>query len=122
MAEIKPDNDTFGRVLSIQSHCVHSIVGNRSAVFALQTLGFDVDPINSVQFSNHTGYLNGFRGQVLAGDQLDQLIQGLRMNGILSTYTHLLTGFVHSISVLEKVSFFATLGNYSNSFVLYEKP
>lgn len=44
-----------GRVLSIQSHTVHGYVGNKAAVFPLQILGFDVDPINSVQFSNHTG-------------------------------------------------------------------
>jgi len=44
------------RVLSIQSHVVHGYVGNKSAVFPLQLHGFDVDFINSVQFSNHTGY------------------------------------------------------------------
>ncbi|KAK6927876.1 Pyridoxamine kinase/Phosphomethylpyrimidine kinase [Dillenia turbinata] len=44
-----------GRVLSIQSHTVQGYVGNKSAVFPLQLLGYDVDPINSVQFSNHTG-------------------------------------------------------------------
>lgn len=32
-------------------------VGNKAAVFPLQLLGFDVDPINSVQFSNHAGML-----------------------------------------------------------------
>ena len=36
------------RVLSIQSHTVHGYVGNKSAVFPLQLLGFDVDPVNSV--------------------------------------------------------------------------
>ncbi|KAK6125395.1 hypothetical protein DH2020_040864 [Rehmannia glutinosa] len=46
-----------GRVLSIQSHTVQGYVGNKSAVFPLQLLGYDVDPINSVQFSNHTGYI-----------------------------------------------------------------
>jgi hypothetical protein len=40
---------------SIQSHTVHGYVGNKAAVFPMQLLGFDVDPINSVQFSNHTG-------------------------------------------------------------------
>eukprot|EP01052_Picozoa_sp_SAG31_P012170 SAG31_NODE_705_length_12695_cov_3.147007_8_plen_118_part_00 len=44
-----------GRVLSVQSHVVHGYVGNKSAVFPLQLLGMEVDPINSVQFSNHTG-------------------------------------------------------------------
>ena len=36
-------------------YCLQGYVGNKSAVFPLQLLGFDVDPINSVQFSNHTG-------------------------------------------------------------------
>ena len=31
-----------GRVLSIQSHTVHGYVGNKSAVFPLQLLGFEV--------------------------------------------------------------------------------
>ena len=53
-----------GRVLSIQSHTVHGYVGNKSAVFPMQLHGFEVDPVNSVQFSNHTGYAGGFRGQV----------------------------------------------------------
>ncbi|KAK4490541.1 hypothetical protein RD792_001223 [Penstemon davidsonii] len=46
-----------GRILSIQSHTVQGYVGNKSAVFPLQLLGYDVEPINSVQFSNHTGKL-----------------------------------------------------------------
>lgn len=45
------------RVLSIQSHVVHGHVGNKCAVFPLQLLGFEVDFVNSVQFSNHTGTL-----------------------------------------------------------------
>uniref|UniRef100_A0A672M4R6 pyridoxal kinase n=1 Tax=Sinocyclocheilus grahami TaxID=75366 RepID=A0A672M4R6_SINGR len=43
------------RVLSVQSHVVRGYVGNKSASFPLQVLGFEVDTINSVQFSNHTG-------------------------------------------------------------------
>jgi pyridoxine kinase len=45
------------RVLSIQSHVVHGYVGNKCAVFALQLHGIDVDPVNTVQFSNNTGSL-----------------------------------------------------------------
>lgn len=30
-------------------------IGNRAATFPLQLLGYDVDVINTVQFSNHTG-------------------------------------------------------------------
>lgn len=43
------------RVLSIQSHVVSGAVGNKCVVFPLNRLGIEVDAINSVQFSNHTG-------------------------------------------------------------------
>jgi pyridoxine kinase len=65
------------RLLSVQSHVVSGyvgesfepsfhfryctlrtlkhIVGNRAATFPLQLLGYDVDVVNTVQFSNHTG-------------------------------------------------------------------
>ncbi|XP_062203937.1 pyridoxal kinase-like isoform X2 [Phragmites australis] len=76
-------------------------VGNKSAVFPLQLLGFDVDPINSVQFSNHTGYPT-FRGQVLNGNELWDLIEGLEENELLH-YTHLLTGYIGSVSFLNAV-------------------
>lgn len=90
-----------GRVLSIQSHTVQGYVGNKSAVFPLQLLGYDVDPINSVQFSNHTGYPS-FKGQVLNGQQLWDLIEGLAGNDLLF-YTHLLTGYIGSVSFLDAV-------------------
>ncbi|KAK1269849.1 Pyridoxal kinase [Acorus gramineus] len=90
-----------GRVLSIQSHTVQGYVGNKSAVFPLQLLGYDVDPINSVQFSNHTGYPT-FKGQVLNGEQLWDLIEGLAANNLLY-YTHLLTGYIGSVSFLNMV-------------------
>ncbi|CAN1351580.1 Pyridoxal kinase [Linum perenne] len=90
-----------GRVLSIQSHTVQGYVGNKSAVFPLQLLGYDVDPINSVQFSNHTGYPS-FKGQVLNGQQLWELIEGLQANNLLF-YTHLLTGYIGSVSFLNTV-------------------
>ncbi|KAG0454810.1 hypothetical protein HPP92_024102 [Vanilla planifolia] len=90
-----------GRVLSIQSHAVHGYVGNKSAVFPLQLLGYDVDPINSVQFSNHTGYPT-FKGQVLDGQQLWDLVEGLAANNLLY-YTHLLTGYIGSVSFLNMV-------------------
>jgi hypothetical protein len=37
------------RVLSIQSHVVYGYVGNKSATLPLQLLGFDVDPVMTVQ-------------------------------------------------------------------------
>ena len=64
MAEIiiaeQPQFQQSSRVLSVQSHVVSGYVGNRAAIFPLQLLGIDVDAVNSLQFSNHTGtFMNG---------------------------------------------------------------
>lgn len=92
------------RVLSIQSHVVHGYVGNKSAVFPLQVLGFEVDNINSVQFSNHTGYQNGFKGQVLNEKELEDVFSGLVANDLHQQYTHLLTGYVGNPTFLRGIA------------------
>jgi pyridoxine kinase len=78
-------------------------VGNKAAVFPLQLLGFDVDVINSVHFSNHTGYQGGWTGDVLNGDQLRSILDGLEKNGLLHDVSHLLTGYIGSESFLTAV-------------------
>lgn len=88
-------------MLSIQSHVVHGYVGNKAAVLPLQVLGLEVDFINSVQFSNHTGYPK-FTGERLGGDALWELISGLQSNGLLG-YTHVLTGYIGAASFLRTV-------------------
>ncbi|XP_015920849.1 pyridoxal kinase [Parasteatoda tepidariorum] len=90
------------RVLSIQSHVVYGYVGNKSACFPLQVLGFEVDMINSVQLSNHTGY-ESIKGQILKADELTELYDGLKTNNLLHC-SHLLTGYVGSVSFLTKLS------------------
>uniref|UniRef100_A0A8D2JSU8 Pyridoxal kinase n=1 Tax=Sciurus vulgaris TaxID=55149 RepID=A0A8D2JSU8_SCIVU len=77
------------RVLSIQSHVVRGYVGNRAATFPLQVLGFEIDAVNSVQFSNHTGYTH-WKGQVLNAQELHELYAGLKLNGV-NKYDYVLT-------------------------------
>uniref|UniRef100_A0A8C0SIM8 Pyridoxal kinase n=1 Tax=Canis lupus familiaris TaxID=9615 RepID=A0A8C0SIM8_CANLF len=77
------------RVLSIQSHVVRGYVGNRAATFPLQVLGFEIDALNSVQFSNHTGYAH-WKGQVLNSDELHELYEGLKLNDV-NKYDYVLT-------------------------------
>ncbi|KAF9809162.1 hypothetical protein SFRURICE_009849 [Spodoptera frugiperda] len=89
------------RVLSIQSHVVHGYVGNKSAVFPLQVLGFEVDYINTVQFSTHTAYKH-IKGQSLKNEELDELIEGLTLNEV-DYYTHFLTGYSRSPDSLKKI-------------------
>ncbi|KAH1013489.1 hypothetical protein HUJ04_002473 [Dendroctonus ponderosae] len=89
------------RILSIQSHVVSGYVGNKSAVFPMQLLGFDVDFVNSVQFSNHTGY-KSVQGQVITEKELSALVAGLKNNGI-DQYSHLLTGYIGSAGFLKEI-------------------
>jgi len=69
----------------------------------LQLLGFDVDPVNSVQLSNHTGY-STIKGQILSEKDLAELFEGLTANDIHQSYTHLLTGYVGNDKFLREIS------------------
>ncbi|XP_036301589.1 pyridoxal kinase isoform X1 [Pipistrellus kuhlii] len=89
------------RVLSIQSHVVRGYVGNRAATFPLQVLGFEIDAVNSVQFSNHTGYAH-WKGQVLNADELHEVYEGLKLNNV-NKYDYVLTGYTRDKSFLAMV-------------------
>ncbi|KAJ3053286.1 hypothetical protein HK097_004617 [Rhizophlyctis rosea] len=91
------------RVLSIQSHVVYGYVGNKAATFPLQVLGYDVDPVNAVQFSNHTGY-PGRTGELLKPNEMESLVNGLEGNGMLQEYTHVLTGYIGRASCLAVIA------------------
>ena len=80
-------------VLSIQSHVAWGHVGNAAAVFPLQRLGFEVLPIHTVQFSNHTGY-GQFRGQVFGAGHVREVLLGLRERGVLQRLSAVLSGYL----------------------------
>lgn len=88
-------------MLSIQSHVVRGYVGNRAATFPLQVLGFEIDAVNSVQFSNHTGYAH-WKGQVLNADELHEVYEGLKLNNV-NKYDYVLTGYTRDKSFLAMV-------------------
>ena len=54
------------------------------------------------QFSNHTGYDKGVRGQVLDDQQLSELIEGLKMNN-LDVYSHMINGYIGSDKFLKQL-------------------
>lgn len=80
-------------VLSIQSWVSYGHVGNASAVFPLQRLGAEVWAINTVQFSNHTGY-GSWRGQVFGADLVRDVVQGIEERGVLSRCDAVLSGYM----------------------------
>jgi pyridoxine kinase len=69
-------------ILSIQSHVAFGRVGNRAAVFPLELLGHEVIVVNTVQFSNHTGY-GAWRGEVFPAAHIRDVIAGIDAVGRL---------------------------------------
>lgn len=80
-------------VLSVQSAVSYGHVGNSIAVFAMQRLGHEVWPIDTVRFSNHPGH-GGFRGTVTDPAALADLIEGLAERGWLGTVDAVLSGYL----------------------------
>jgi len=90
------------RVLSIQSHVAYGYVGNRAATFPLQRLGHEVWAVNTVEFSNHTGY-GAWKGRVAAPDQVRDVIAGVAERGVLPTCDAVLTGYMGDAALGEVV-------------------
>ncbi|HYO57817.1 pyridoxal kinase PdxY [Archangium sp.] len=80
-------------ILSIQSHVAYGYVGNRSATFPLQRLGHEVWPVNTVQFSNHTGY-GHWRGQVFESSHVAEVVGGIAERGVLADCQAVLSGYM----------------------------
>src|SRR5262245_20219048 len=79
--------------LSLQSHVAYGYVGNRAATFPLQRLGHEVWAVNTVEFSNHTGY-GAWKGRTASADQVAEIVQGIEALGLLPRCDALLTGYV----------------------------
>jgi pyridoxine kinase len=80
-------------ILSIQSWVAYGHVGNASAVFPLQRLGAEVWAVNTVQFSNHTGY-GDWTGTVFTGEQIGAVIDGIAARGVLGSCDAILSGYM----------------------------
>ncbi|KAJ7777342.1 Ribokinase-like protein [Mycena metata] len=91
-----------GRILSIQSHVVFGYVGGKAAVFPLQCLGYDVDVVNTVNFSNHSGY-GRLGGTKTTAAELTEMFQGLERNQLLLP-DRLLTGYIPGAEGLSAVA------------------
>lgn len=82
-------------ILSIQSWVSYGHVGNTAAVFPLQRMGFEVWAINTVQFSNHTGY-GAWKGMILPPEHLSEIVEGIAERGVLGQCDAVLSGYMGS--------------------------
>lgn len=90
------------RFLSLQSHVAYGYVGNRAATFPLQRLGHEVWAVNTVEFSNHTGY-GAWRGRIAPAEQVADIVHGIEALGLLPRCDALLTGYVGDAALADVV-------------------
>ncbi len=85
-------------VLSIQSWVACGNVGNAAALFPLQRLGCETWSLNTVAFSNHTGY-GKWRGAAVPAREIATLFEGIAELGILSRCDAVLSGYLGDAEV-----------------------
>ncbi|KAJ3555582.1 hypothetical protein NM688_g2496 [Phlebia brevispora] len=111
-----------GRVLSIQSHVAFGYVGGKAAVFPLQCLGYDVDVVNTVNFSNHSGTnpagYGRFGGSRANAAELSYIFEMMEKNSLLSP-DRLLTGYIPGGEALAAVTDLARKLRKRNPELLY---
>jgi pyridoxine kinase len=89
-------------ILSVQSWVAYGHVGNAAAVFPLQRLGFEAGALNTVQFSNHTGY-GAWRGRVFEADHIRELVDGIAERGALAACDAVLSGYMGDAALGEAI-------------------
>jgi pyridoxine kinase len=80
-------------VLSVQSWVACGKVGNNAALFALQRLGCETWSLNTVAFSNHTGY-GRWRGEIVPAATVAALFEGVAELGLLHRCDAVLSGYL----------------------------
>jgi len=80
-------------VLSVQSWVACGSVGNTAALFPLQRLGCETWSLNTVAFSNHTGY-ERWRGETVPACQIATLFEGIAELGVLPCCDAVLSGYL----------------------------
>ena len=80
-------------VLSVQAWVACGNVGNAAALFPLQRLGCETWSLNTVVFSNHTGY-EKWRGNAVPASEIANLFEGIAELGVLPRCDAVLSGYL----------------------------
>jgi pyridoxine kinase len=105
-------------ILSIQSAVAYGHVGNSVAVFPLQRLGHEVWPVDTVQFSNHTGY-GAWRGRAWDACAIAEVIGGIGDRGAWPSCEAVLSGYLGEVALGEVVLTAAAAAKAANPAALY---
>ena len=85
-------------ILSIQSHVAYGRVGNRAAVFALERLGHEVWPINTVNFSNHPA-MESWKGGVHHASDIIEIIDEIEKRNAFPHCAAIITGYIGDVAI-----------------------
>jgi pyridoxine kinase len=105
-------------ILSIQSAVAYGHVGNSVAVFPLQRLGYEVWPVDTVQFSNHTGY-GAWRGRARSAGDVAEVIRGVGERGGFAQCEAVLSGYLGEVALGDAVLEAAAAAKAANRAALY---
>lgn len=110
--------ETRGAVIVISSHVVRGTVGNRAAVFALETLGFPVWAMPTVTLPWHPGH--GPASRIVADDsQFAALVYDLANHPKLVEVTGIVTGYFGSPGQVAAVADLVDAVKAANPNALY---
>jgi pyridoxine kinase len=105
-------------IVSIQSAVAYGHVGNSAAVFPLQRLGHEVWPVDTVQFSNHTGY-GAWRGRAWDAGTIAEVIAGIGERGAWASCEAVLSGYLGEVALGEVVLAAVAAAKAANPAALY---
>ena len=105
-------------ILSIQSSVAYGHVGNSAVAFPLMRMGVEVWPVNTVHFSNHTGY-ETWRGPLLTAHDISEVVRGLDERGVLSRCDAVLSGYQGRADVAEAILAAVALVKTRNPAAIY---
>jgi pyridoxine kinase len=105
-------------ILSIQSSVAYGHVGNSAVTFPLMRMGVEVWPVNTVHFSNHTGY-ETWRGPLLTAGEISEVVRGLDERGVLSRCDAVLSGYQGRADVAEAILAAVALVKTRNPAAIY---
>jgi pyridoxine kinase len=105
-------------VISIQSQVVHGHVGNSAAVYPMQAAGVTVAAVPTAILSNHPHYPT-MRGRVLDVGLVTDLLRGVEERGLIERAAVLVTGYLGSPEIAERVAHFAAMAVQRNPGLVY---
>jgi len=105
-------------VIVLSSHVVRGAVGNRAAVFALETLGHPVWAVPTVTLAWHPGH--GPSSRIVASeDDFDRLIADLERAPWLGEVSGVLSGYLGSASQAEPIARLVKAAKARNPGAIY---